>query len=435
MALDFLRGKEFKEDAERLRQELEGLKASMSSEMRESIGLSDRIRMKNAELAQIDALIAQRHQQIHMLDQTIREKQAQIITFDDEILVQEFGLYQPRYDLVNSSMYKDRITDIRNKQKERLKFINSEVDKTTWTVNGSLAQGKKMVRETQRLLYRAFNSECDELVRKVKYSNIKQSVEAIRKSALAITKLGQTMSIFIDREYARLKEEEAYLQFEYQQKKEEEKEALREAREQEREERAVQKEIEEARKRLLKEQMQYSKALLDLEEQIKVADDSKRAVLEAKREELLATLGEIDKATKEIDYREANHRAGYVYVISNIGSFGENVFKIGMTRRLEPEERVRELSDASVPFDFDKHALIFSDDAPGLEAKLHAAFSDRKLNLINQRREFFQVTLDEIKDVVDKNFDKTVEFIDVPDAEQYRASKKTREMFAMQMRQ
>lgn len=98
-----------------------------------------------------------------------------------------------------------------------------------------------------------------------------------------------------------------------------------------------------------------------------------------------------------------------------------------MTRRLDPQDRVDELGDASVPFNFDVHAMIFSDNAPALEAALHRAFEDRKLNMVNTRREFFHVTLDEIKNVVKKNFDKTVEFIDVPDAEQYRISQKMKE--------
>ena len=123
-----------------------------------------------------------------------------------------------------------------------------------------------------------------------------------------------------------------------------------------------------------------------------------------------------------MDYRAANQKAGYVYVISNIGAFGENVYKIGMTRRLDPMDRVDELGDASVPFDFDVHAMIFSEDAPKLEAALHNAFATRKLNFVNQRREFFNVSLAEIKEVVKKNFDKTVEFVEFAPAEQYRES-------------
>ncbi|MBQ7916373.1 MAG: GIY-YIG nuclease family protein, partial [Firmicutes bacterium] len=125
---------------------------------------------------------------------------------------------------------------------------------------------------------------------------------------------------------------------------------------------------------------------------------------------------------KNVDYREANKRAGYVYVISNIGAFGDDVYKIGMTRRLDPMERIDELGDASVPFDYDVHALIFSDDAPALESALHNAFEANKVNKINSRREFFKISLNEIKAVVAKNFDKTVEWIDVPEAEQYRLS-------------
>ena len=145
-----------------------------------------------------------------------------------------------------------------------------------------------------------------------------------------------------------------------------------------------------------------------------------------KKEQLENHLSDIDKALFDIDYRQANMRAGYVYIISNIGAFGKDIYKIGMTRRLDPQDRVDELGDASVPFNFDVHAMIFSDDAPALEAALHRAFEDRKLNMVNQRREFFNVTLDEIKEVIKKNFDKTVEFVDVPDAEQYRISQKMR---------
>lgn len=189
-----------------------------------------------------------------------------------------------------------------------------------------------------------------------------------------------------------------------------------------REEAKLAKEIEEERKKLEKEQQHYQNALHKIELQLAGASEADRVNIEQKREELVQQLQKISQAFKDVDYREANQRAGYVYIISNIGAFGENVYKIGMTRRLDPLERVDELGDASVPFDFDVHAMIFSEDAPKLEAALHNAFADRKLNFVNQRREFFRVTLDEIKAVVRANFDKTVEFEDCPPAEQYRQS-------------
>ena len=214
------------------------------------------------------------------------------------------------------------------------------------------------------------------------------------------------------------------------QKKQEEKEAQKAARAEMREAAKLQKEIEAQRKKIEKEQTHYQTAYEKLLKQLESSPDD--ADLIQKKSELETQLQDIDKAMKDIDYREANQRAGYVYIISNIGAFGENVYKIGMTRRLDPQDRVDELGDASVPFNFDVHAMIFSEDAPALEAKLHKAFEDRKLNLVNQRREFFKVSLDEIKDVVKNNFDKTVEFVEVPDADQYRISLKMKETMQKQ---
>lgn len=213
----------------------------------------------------------------------------------------------------------------------------------------------------------------------------------------------------------------------FQIQKQREKEQKAELRAQQREEARLQKELKEQRKNIDKERKHYEQALSNINHQISTASDDNIEDLNQKKEEIIQSLSEIDTKIKDIDYREANQKAGYVYVISNIGSFGEGIYKIGMTRRLNPQDRVDELGDASVPFKFDVHAMIFSEDAPALEAALHRAFEDRKLNLVNQRREFFRVSLDEIKDVVKNNFDKTVEFVDVPDADQYRISLKLRE--------
>lgn len=281
-----------------------------------------------------------------------------------------------------------------------------------------------MVSDTQKLLLRAFNTECDDIISKVKYTNFDASLDRIYKSADAISKLGSIMNISVSNDYLDLKIKELRLAFEYQQKKQEEKEAQKAERAELREAAKLQKEIELQRKKIEKEQTHYQTAYEKLLKQLEATPDN--ADLIKKKAELENQLQDIEKAIQDIDYREANQKAGYVYIISNIGAFGENVYKIGMTRRLDPQDRVDELGDASVPFNFDVHAMIFSDDAPALEAALHKAFEDKKLNMVNTRREFFNVTLDEIKEVVKKNFDKTVEFIDVPDAEQYRVSQKMR---------
>lgn len=346
----------------------------------------------------------------------------EVVETNDTVLLQSFGLYTPRFDFVKADDYKARLLEIRAKQKDMVKAKTAVSGSKSWTVNGSEAKGRKMVSDMQKLLLRAFNSECDDIVEHVTYSNIEASEKRITASRDAISKLGDMMSIGITSGYYKLKIDELHLAFEYAQKKQDEKEAQKEARAQMREAAKLAKEIEAARLKLEKEQSHYQNALSKLDTQLANASDEDRPAIEAKREQLVRQLDKIDKEFKDVDYREANQKAGYVYIISNIGAFGENVYKIGMTRRLDPMDRVDELGDASVPFDFDVHAMIFSDDAPKLEAALHNAFADRKLNFVNQRREFFNVSLDEIKRVVKENFDKSIEFTEIAPAEQYRES-------------
>lgn len=428
---DIFKGKQYKSELEALQQKYDELQALLTPEMRNALALQEKIReleqsiqSEQKEIESLDKAIADKQNHISLLDNTISNKKSEIVSLDDEILVQEFGLYEPYFDFANALDYKEELVKIRSKQKELIKNKTAVSGATEWTVNGSASKGKKMVSDTQKLLLRAFNTECDELVAKVKYTNFDASLNKIYKSAEAISKLGTIMHISINSNYLDLKIKELRLAFEYQQKKQEEKEAQKAARAEMREAARLQKEIEAQRKKIEKEQTHYQTAYDHLLHQIE--QNPGNADLLKKKDELENQLNDIDKAMKDIDYREANQRAGYVYVISNIGAFGPNVYKIGMTRRLDPQDRVDELGDASVPFNFDVHAMIFSDDAPALEAALHRAFEDRKLNMVNTRREFFNVTLDEIKEVVKKNFDKTVEFIDVPDAEQYRISQKMR---------
>lgn len=379
------------------------------------------------EISKQKSLILAYNDEINELNSNIKDLKKDIITFSDEILVQDFGLYEPRYSFINADAYKAELTNIRNKQKAMIKDGSAVSGSIDWQVNGSAAQGRKMIKDMQKLLLRAFNSECDEIINKVKYNNYDTSVKKMERSFNAIAKLGITMSISITSNYYDLKIQELQLALEYQIQKQREKEEKAELRAQQREEVRLQKELKEQRKNIDKERKHYEQALSNINKQISSSSDENIEELNKKKEEIIQSLSDIDTKIKDIDYREANQKTGYVYIISNIGSFGEGIYKIGMTRRLNPQERVDELGDASVPFKFDVHAMIFSEDAPALEAKLHRAFEDRKLNLVNQRREFFKVSLDEIKEVVKNNFDKTVEFVEVPDADQYRISLKLRE--------
>ncbi len=372
--------------------------------------------------------INQMKSEIKKLSEDIQNKKGEIVELDEIILLQEFGMYSPIYDFANSGMYKDRLDAVRTEQKNMILYKTAATCSTNWTINGSEAQGRAMTEQNIKQILRCFNDECDMLVSKVKFNNIIAYIDKIYKSSDTLNKMNTKNAVRLSPDYVKLKVDELQLAYEYAQKKQEEKEEQKRIREQMREEAKLLKEIEEARKDIEKEKKHYENALVKLNKQLNSCADIEKDVLLEKKQEIESHLAELDVAIKDIDYREANKKAGYVYIISNIGSFGENIYKIGMTRRLDPMERIDELGDASVPFKFDVHAMIFSDDAPKLEAALHRAFKNKKINMVNNRREFFKVTLDEIEEVVKNNYDKTVEFERVPQADQYRESIKILEL-------
>lgn len=410
-----------------LQTEIEKLNQMLLPEQRDIEKLKQEIENLNNEITNLQTTIndrnktiSQKNDQIAKLDKDISEKTKQISIFDVDINALDYGLYKPTFEFANSDLYKEELKKLRDKQKQFIKNDEAAYGNMNWQVNGSAAQGRAMVNNYKKLLLRAFNVECDDIVANVKISNLNRSIERIEKISEQISKLGKGMGIGIWTSYTQLKIDEVKLALDYQQKKQDEKEKQKELRAQEREEAKVLKEIEEERKRLKKEQTHYENALQTILAQIERTGETEELL--EKKKQLESQILDTTRAIEDVDYREANRKAGYVYIISNIGAFGENIYKIGMTRRLDPQERIYELSDASVPFNFDVHAMIFTEDAPGLENALHNAFETKKLNKINTRREFFAVSLEEIKEEVRKNFDKTVEWKDTPEAEQYRQS-------------
>lgn len=231
------------------------------------------------------------------------------------------------------------------------------------------------------------------------------------------------MTVRLSDEYLNLKLDELRLAHEYQVKKQEEKEEAKRIREELREQQKLEQEIRAAREKIAKERKHFTAALRDLNLRLeKCTNEEDRAPLLNKITEMEAGKAALDNEEKVIDYREQNAKAGYVYIISNIGAFGEGVYKIGMTRRLDPMERIDELGDASVPFWFDVHALVFSENAPALEAKLHERFAAGRLNKVNGRKEFFRANISEIEAVIRANYDAVVEVTREAPAEQYRES-------------
>lgn len=429
--LDFLKVGSFKAEIETQRADISRLNKSIEElGLLEIIQKQEMVRKLDAEIRALVftklAVVAETKAVNHEL----AELRKQVVITEEAILMQSFGLYAPRYEFANSDAFKERLSTIRTSQKELIKQGSAASGSESFTYNGKASLGTKMVKDMQKLLLRAFNSECDECINNVKYNNFDAAKQRITSSSDAISKLGKMLSVAITAAYFKLKIEELHLAFEYRLKVQEEKEQSREAREQLREAKKLEKEIEDARRAIDKDKKHLSIALAKIVAQLAAASEADRAALLAKKAELESALAQMVEKLKDIDYREANAKAGYVYVISNLGAFGDDVFKIGVTRRLEPFERVDDLGDASVPFEFDVHAMIFSENAFALEAALHKAFENRKLNMVNHRREFFRAPLAEIKTVIGSSFDKTVEWTDLPSAEEYRTSEKMRSAVA-----
>lgn len=346
----------------------------------------------------------------------------ELMATEDIVLLQTVGLYKPKFDLQTSEAYASRLDEIREDQKRAIKSNIATIHRFDWVVGDSYEKGRALNNNNIKLILRAFNNDCDLAVKNVKYGNVTAMEMKIKRSREQINRLGKHMEIEISDLYLGYKLDELYLAYEYAQMKEEEKEEQRQIREQMREEKLVQQEIEKQRKKLKKDEQHHKQALANYNKQLENATADLRKDLEAKIREVELRIGVLRKEQEDVDYRERNAKAGYVYIISNIGSFGEDVYKIGMTRRLEPEDRIRELSGASVPFKFDVHAMIFADDAPALETALHKEFTSRRVNKINERKEFFNVSLDEIESVVSSKHNKVVEFTKLAEAQDWRGS-------------
>lgn len=339
--------------------------------------------------------------------------------YESKLDLIEFGIYEPVYDFEKSEDYRTEQNRIIEEQKLMIQSETAATCRTEWTIDGSVTKGRATTKKYIKLVLRAFNGECNSQIAKVKWNNVNQMKERIRKSYETLNKLGDGYSVSISYEFLELKLKEITLEYEFQVKRQEEKEEMRAIQEELREEEKARREFEQAQKQAEKEEETYQRALLKARQEVEKATGELQEELNSKililEQELLIAQ---EKKERALSMAQQTKR-GHVYIISNIGSFGENVYKIGMTRRLEPLDRVKELGDASVPFQFDVHAMIYSDEARTLESELHKAFSNKKVNMLNYRKEFFNVSLEEIEQKIDElGFE--AEFTILPEAMQYR---------------
>ncbi|HCU8392407.1 TPA: DUF4041 domain-containing protein, partial [Staphylococcus aureus] len=334
---------------------------------------------------------------------------------NDELFKYDIELTYP-FDLVevDSSQINTYIKKLQMKEKELLNLEEVKIfNVSTENKRHQNAQAKQIIR--------LFNAETSQLINKVNSKNIESMQNKIFKSYEGINKIFETDNVRIPETLLDIKLEMLDLMHKYQVKIEDEK-IIR------REERARLKEIEQAEKEMEKKLKELDKDIRHHNNEIKkLTMYLNNTDLQVEKELYIEKIRELDQSLKNlnserenVEDRKDNAQSGFVYIISNIGSFGENVYKIGVTRRLEPMDRINELSSASVPFEFDVHALIFSENAFELENKLHEYFKKYKVNKVNGRKEFFKVNINEIKDKVLSEHNSTVQFIDEPKAIQYR---------------
>ena len=332
----------------------------------------------------------------------------ELIKYDVE-LTYPFDLIEADSSEINTHIKKLEMREKDLVSLEKVKIFNDSKD------------NKKHQNAQAKQIIRLFNAETSQLINNVNGKNIESMQNKIFKSFEGINKIFETDNVRIPEALLDIKLEMLDLKHKHKIKQEDEKIVRRE-------ERARMKEIQQAEKEM-------EKKLKDLDKDIKHHNNEIKKLtkylnntnLQVEKELYIEKIKELDESLKNlsserenIEDRKENAQSGFVYVISNIGSFGENVYKIGVTRRLEPMDRINELSSASVPFEFDVHALIFSENAFELESKLHDHFKKYKVNKVNGRKEFFKVNIDEIKDKILSEHNNTVQFTDEPKAVQYR---------------
>lgn len=392
-----------------------------SQELADALTENRRLR---AQLEQFGSLeITQLQQLRDQLAAQITEHQAlldnlltQVTDTREEHILQEIGIYEYRHPLSDSVAYRNELRHLQGEIKARARRAGGAIEAPkTWVVEGSVSDGRKMINEYSKLMLRAYNAETENIIRGLKPYKLSKELHRLDRLAETLNKFGATMQIRIAPEYHQLRRRELELTADHLEMLARQKERERDERERLREERRAREEFAREEAKLKKRQEQERDALTRLEAEGKADTDA--------ADRLRESLEKLENDIITIRKRSANTRAGYIYVISNIGAFGEGVVQIGLTRRYNPYERISELSNSSVPFQYDVHTMFFDDDAVGIEDKLHRRLEQRRINKVNRRREFFRATPAEVRDHLRELTNTYFEFVDQPEAVQYHQSR------------
>jgi len=389
------------------------------------ISLAERFRSVidvDLEAERVKAEVGEIEASLSMLRASYREKKAihdrlarEVAVFDERLAFAEMGVYEPHFDFTDSEQYKNAVVAAREDQKRLVSGKTAVICKTSWSVDGSAAKGQTMTNRNIKLTLRAFNNECEAAIANVRWNNANAMEKRIIKAAEQIDSMNASNQVTITSEYLELKLKELRLTHEYREKIKAEKEERAEAARAAKEEAKLIRDMEKAEEDEARYQRLLDKARAEAARISGPQLDAFSEQIRVLEQDLAAAHARVERAQAMAE----KTRSGYIYIISNIGSFGDDVVKIGLTRRLDPADRVRELGDASVPFVFDTHAVIYSDDAPALERALHGEFERVRVNAQNLRKEFFRVRIDEVEAAVRKLAPGAPFFRDV-EAQDYR---------------
>lgn len=429
--------------------ELEGRVAQLNSEMQLIRGQAEEVQTKlnEQEVTVLEArALTNRYGKVADAEQEVRRLQAQaneakarfekvvrelnastrrLNAVQEDLETIDAGLYKPHFEWNDSQKYRLALNAVYARQKDMVKQDAAAYCAKSWTVEGDNREGERLTKDLKKLALRAFNAECEAAIEIVSWDNFEKMRSRIESAFEAINKLVSRWSLSLTEQYKQLWIEELILTHEYEEQKEKEREQQRRINEQIREEEKAQRELEKARRDAEAEEERTAAALERARREMETARAEDAEIFATKIAELEAALAAAHAEKERTQAMAELTKAGHVYIISNIGSFGERMLKIGMTRRLDPMDRVRELSDASVPFSFDVHGMIYTENAPKLESELHDYFADRRVNLVNDRKEFFHVTIAEVVEATEK-LGLKVELTMLAEAKEFRQSESMR---------
>lgn len=460
---DMLRASKIKAENEQLKRKLEEIGCDSYDQVREKINAMEleiahrqeiaqtQLESINSKIAEDNATIYRLREEISSLSTSSEKLQKQVATHTRKLqrsrelyksvdyciknFLEDIGTerltpeQEVEYDdLAPSVILKLHcmdIKDLRKAYRDNDKLINQLL--TTYSARYTTKANKTIYQ----LMVIALRAELQNILYDLKYEKLDKAIENIKNVTAKYLKIAGegnqnivgTLTKFIG-EIEYLFIDAVKIEYNYYVKKEQARQEQLAIKQQMREEAEERKLLEQQRKKIEQEESKYQTEIAKATEALSSATDDKQ--IEELKRKILELQGQLSDVTVKKDEisKLQNGKAGNVYIISNLGSFGENVFKIGMTRRLNPQDRVDELGSASVPFRFDVHSFIFSDDAVGLENKLHTILNNKRVNKVNLRKEFFYATLDELETLVTE-LDPTAEFNKTMLAEEFHQSQST----------